>query len=72
MLGVFFYVLPMPLYFWALKNADLAIVFPINSLTFVWVIMLSIKFLGEQMNKYKWLGITSIGLGVAMISYSVV
>lgn len=72
MLGVFFYLLPMPVYFWALKNADLFIVFPINALTYVWVIMLSVKFLGERMNKYKWLGITSIVLGVTMISYSVV
>jgi len=72
MLGVFFYTLPMPVYLWALKNVDLAIVFPINALTFVWVSLLSVKFLGERMNKYKWLGIAGIVIGVAMISYSAV
>ncbi|MBI2664008.1 EamA family transporter [Candidatus Woesearchaeota archaeon] len=70
MLGVFFYMLPMPFYLWALKNADLAIVFPINALTYVWVALLSQKFLGERMNRFKWLGIAAIVIGVAAIGYS--
>ena len=72
MLGVFFYLLPMPFYLWALKNADLAVVFPTNALTFVWVSLLSVRFLGERMNKYKCLGIAAIVFGVAMMGYSAV
>ena len=70
--GIFLYVAPMPIYLWALKSVDLAIIFPINALTYVWVSLLSVRFLGEKMNKYKWLGITSIILGVSMISFSAV
>lgn len=71
-LGVLFYMLPMPVYLWALKNADLAVVFPVNALTYVWVSFLSVRFLRERMNKYKWIGIASVIFGVALISYSVV
>ena len=72
MLGVLFYMLPMPVYLWALKNADLAVVFPINALTYVWVSFLSVRLLGERMSIYKWLGVVCVIFGVALISYSVV
>jgi len=72
MFALLLYAATVPFYLWALKSVDLAIIFPINSLTYVWVSLLSMKFLGEHMNKYKWLGIASIILGVAMISFAVV
>ncbi|MBI2143993.1 EamA family transporter [Candidatus Woesearchaeota archaeon] len=70
MIGVFLYAAPTPIYLWALKNAPLSIVYPINSLAYVWVSLLSVKFLGEKMNKYKLIGVACIVLGVSLLAYS--
>src|SRR3989338_6663239 len=69
-IGVFLYAAPTPIYLWALKNANLSLIYPINSLTYIWVSLLSVKFLGERMNKYKWLGVACIILGVSLLAYS--
>ena len=71
-IGVLLYAVPTPIYLWALKNADLSLLYPINSLTYIWVSLLSMKFLGERMNKYKWTGTGLIILGVIMLAYSIV
>lgn len=51
----------------AMKGEELSILYPIASLNYVWVSLLSMKYLNEKMNKWKWLGITLIILGVAII-----
>jgi len=70
--GLSLYALPAPVYLWALKNADLSLIYPITALNYVWISFLSVKFLNEHMNKYKWIGIGAIILGVVMLSLSVV
>jgi len=51
----------------ALKGGDLSILYPFVSVTYVWVALLSVRFLGEKMNKFKWIGIAMIILGVSFI-----
>ena len=51
----------------ALRGGDLSILFPLVALTYIWVSFLSVKFLGEKMNKIKWLGILLIIIGVSFI-----
>jgi len=51
----------------ALRGGDLSILYPIVATTYVWIAIFSIKFLGEKMNKWRWLGIALIMLGVALI-----
>ena len=72
LIGIFLYAAPTPVYLWALKNADLSLIYPINSLTYIWVSLLSVKFLGEKMNRHKWLGVACIILGVSLLAYSAV
>lgn len=52
----------------ALSAGDLSLLYPLTSLTYVWVSILSVRFLKEKMNWPKWLGIFSIVLGAALIS----
>ena len=68
--GVALYALGTLLFIPALKGGELSVLYPFVSLSYIWVSLLSVKFLGEKMNKFKWLGIaliiagvTSIGLG---------
>lgn len=71
-IGLLLYIAPTPVYLWALKNANVSLLYPVNSLTFLWTSLLSVKFLGEKMNKHKWLGVASIILGVGLLAYSTV
>jgi len=51
----------------ALRGGDLSILYPLVSLSYIWVSLLSVKFLGEKMNKLKWFGILLIIVGVSFI-----
>ena len=51
----------------ALKLGDLSVLYPFISLSFVWVSMLSIAFLGEIMTNLKWIAIILIIMGVSLI-----
>jgi len=65
--GVALYVVGTLLFIPALKGGDLSILYPFVSLTYIWISLLSIKFLGEKMNVWKWSGIGCIILGVSFI-----
>ena len=65
--GVALYAAGTLLFIPALKGGDLSVLYPFVALTYIWVNLLSVKFLGEKMNKVKWLGIALIIIGVAFI-----
>jgi len=51
----------------ALRDGELSILYPVISLTYVWVTMLSLLFFKERMNAWKFLGIAVVVVGVALI-----
>lgn len=51
----------------ALRDGELSILYPVISLTYVWVTFLSVAFFKESMNLYKILGVFTIVLGVAIL-----
>ena len=51
----------------ALKNAPLSLLYPIISLTYVWVTMLSVMIFKESVNRYKVAGLAIVILGVAVL-----
>jgi uncharacterized membrane protein len=52
---------------YALQGGELSVLYPLVSLGYVWVCLLSIRFLGERMNSVKWTGVAFIVAGVALI-----
>ena len=66
-LGGFFYLTSTFFFWYVLKNNHLSVVYPFVSLTYIFVELLSMKFLGEKMNMYKWAGIVLIVVGVSFI-----
>jgi multidrug transporter EmrE-like cation transporter len=68
--GVFFYGLSIPVFVFALKFGDLSTLYPVVGLSYVWISLLSIKFLKEKMNDIKWFGILLILVGVGLIGLS--
>jgi len=65
--GVTLYAIGTILFIPALKGGDLSVLYPFVALTYIWVSLLSVKFLGEKMNKFKWSGIALIIIGVSLI-----
>ena len=65
--GVSLYAAGTLLFIPALKGGDLSVLYPFISLSYIWVSLLSVKFLGEKMNLTKWLGISFIIIGVSFI-----
>jgi len=67
-IGIALYVLSSIFYVGAMKFGELSILYPITSLSYVWISFISVKALGEHMNRYKWAGIALIILGVVFIT----
>ncbi len=65
--GFSLYALGTILFIPALKGGDLSVLYPFVALAYVWVSLLSVKFLGEKMNLMKWMGIGAIIIGVSLI-----
>ena len=65
--GLALYALGTAMFIPALKGGELSVLYPLVALNYVWVSLLSKKILNEEMNKFKWLGIVVIILGVAFI-----
>jgi multidrug transporter EmrE-like cation transporter len=51
----------------ALREGELSMLYPIIALTYVWVTLLSYTLLGEPVNIFKNVGITTIVIGVAVL-----
>ncbi len=51
----------------ALREGELSLLYPVISLTYAWVTVLSVFWLGETLNVFKVVGILIIVLGVAML-----
>ena len=65
--GVALYGVGTVLFIPALRGGDLSVLYPFVSLNYIWVSLLSVRFLGEKMNRLKWLGVALIILGVSFI-----
>lgn len=65
--GVLLYGISALIFIYALRFGELSVLYPIAGLSYVWTAFLSVKFLKEEMNTYKWMGIFLILLGILFI-----
>ena len=70
MLGFLLYGLTYVLLIVALKGGDLSVIYPIVSLGYIWISILSMTILKESMNMWKWTGIIFIVIGASIIGIS--
>lgn len=68
--GLILYILAAGLMVLALRYGELSVLYPIVSLSFVWVTVLASFFLGENINEFRILGISFILLGVSFLGRS--
>ncbi len=65
--GLAIYGLGAVLMIVALKHGELSVLYPLISLSYVWVAVLSVILFGEQMNPLKLAGIVVIMAGVGVL-----
>ncbi len=68
-LAIVFFILPIVVYTWALRILPVSFVFPLSSLTLVFVALLSRVFFGDRISPVRWIGIGLIFTGVILIAY---
>jgi len=54
-------------YFRALQSGPVSLVAPIDKLSLVFAVVLSLLFLGERLGIYQWLGVCLIAGGVFIV-----
>ena len=67
--GILLYIIGGILLIISFRGGEVSVLYPIIATSYVWVSLLSVKFLGEIMNKFKWIGISSIIMGIVLIGY---
>jgi uncharacterized membrane protein len=67
--GIVVYAVAGILVIIALRGGEVSVLYPIIATSYIWVSFLSIYFLSESMNAWKWLGISTIFLGIVMIGF---
>lgn len=65
--GLTLYGISTGLLILALRDGELSLLYPVISLTYVWVTILSVTVFDERLTLYKGAGITIIVLGVALL-----
>lgn len=66
--GLSLYVISSITYIIALKHGELSVIYPLVAAQYIWVPLLSVKYLNENMNKIKWSGIGLIVFGIVMVT----
>ncbi len=69
MMGILLYAVGGVLLILSLRGGEVSVLYPIIATSYIWVSFLSIYFLGEIMNPYKWMGVSAIVMGIVLIGF---
>jgi len=69
LIGLTLYAFGALLLIIALRGGELSVLYPIVATGYVWVSIMSIHYIGENMNIFKWTGLLFIIFGVSLIGY---
>ena len=67
--GVLLYAVGGILMIVSFRGGEVSVLYPIIATSYIWVSFLSMYFLNESMNIFKWLGVISIIAGIISIGY---
>jgi len=69
LMGMALYIVGGILIIISFRGGEVSTLYPILATSFIWVSFLSIYFLDETMNVFKWAGIFTIVAGIVFIGY---
>ena len=67
-LGIGLFSIEVSTYTGALQFLDVAVAFPLGSLSFVATTLLSVWLLGEKVTRTRWIGVVLILVGAALVA----
>lgn len=67
--GILLYAVGGTLMILSLRGGEVTVLYPIIATSYIWVSWLSIFFLNEKMNVFKWFGVAFIIFGIISIGY---
>jgi len=67
--GMILYAIGGALMIISFRGGEVSVLYPIIATSYIWVSFLSIIFLGEVMNAFKWIGVMAIIAGIISIGY---
>lgn len=67
--GILLYAIGGTLMIISFRGGEVSVLYPIIATSYIWVSFLSIIFLGEVMNAFKWIGVVAIIVGIISIGY---
>ena len=67
--GILLYIVGGVLLIISFRGGEVSVLYPIIATSYIWVSLLSVKFLGEAMNFFKWFGVAFIIFGIISIGY---
>ena len=67
--GLFLYSIGGILIIISFRGGEVSTLYPIIATSYIWVSFLSMFFLNEMMNTFKWLGVLTIMIGIIFIGY---
>jgi undecaprenyl phosphate-alpha-L-ara4N flippase subunit ArnE len=65
--GVILYFFAIFIFLFALKHGELSFIFPLVSLSYIWVTLVSFFYFNEHISLYKFLGVGLIVFGVSLL-----
>ena len=68
-IGLLLYAVGGTILILSFRGGEVSVLYPIIATSYIWVSFLSIYFLNENMNFFKWLGIFTIIAGIILIGY---
>ena len=68
-IGMMLYAVGGILLILSFRGGEVSVLYPLFATSYIWVSFLSIYFLGEVMNIFKWGGVFTIVAGIALIGY---
>src|SRR3989338_4507504 len=68
-MGLLLYAVGGTILILSFRGGEVSVLYPIIATSYIWVSFLSIYFLGEAMNIFKWIGVFTIISGIVLIGY---
>lgn len=68
-MGLLLYAVGGTILILSFRGGEVSVLYPIIATSYIWVSFLSIYFLNESMNIFKWLGVFTIMMGIILIGY---
>ena len=67
LIGLIIYAIAAVIMIFAFKHGEVTVLYPIVTLSYIWVSLFSVYFFNETMTFYKWLGVGTIIVGIIFI-----